>query len=69
MGQARAMARKRSGNPRGRPAVAELGHNVGVRVAEEMWEHARTIAFRERCSVGEVIRRALADYLRRHPIS
>ena len=36
---------------------------LGVLVEPSVYERLRVRAFRERCSVGEVVRRAVADYL------
>jgi hypothetical protein len=36
---------------------------LGVLVEPSVYEQVRVEAFRERCSVGEVVRRAVADYL------
>lgn len=38
---------------------------LGVLVEPSVYERLRVQAFHERCSVGEVIRRAVADYLAR----
>ena len=36
---------------------------LGVFVEPSVYERLRVRAFEERCSVGEVVRRAVADYL------
>lgn len=45
-------------------------HNLNVRIPAEMYERSRQYAFDQRCSVGEIVRRSLAEHLKRHaPIS
>jgi len=40
---------------------------LGVLVEPSVYERLRVEAFEQRCSVGEVLRRSVADYLGRRP--